>query len=792
VPSISGNLNLTVPATAIPISQVHKGNTLNKNLSALDDRLFAAAIHKNKITGTTSLVTAHNIQVNSSGIASSSGGRNGSRWYEIGNLTGTPALLQSGTLFDSASSSPRGFWVPSVAVSGQGHMALGCSYAGSNDFAGIATAGRLRTDPLGSIQPETLAVVSSSAYNLGENPNPHRWGDYSQVTVDPNDDMTMWTFQEYCSGNNSWGVRAIQLNAPPPASPVSAFPSNLSPGASSIDITISGVSSAGAEFFDPGPDIGGPGFSNHVTATINGGGIEVNSFVFLTPTNLSLNVTVLADAVPGARTVSVTNPDGQTATSASGILTITSTQLLSNFSANPTSGTAPLNVFFTNLSSGATNYFWDFGDGNTSTATNPMNIYSSSGTYTVSLTAIGGDETNILSRTNYIVVTDAPLNVIPITGAPYLQDFDAMGPTGTTTPRGWYVGTGSGPISGTSVTPGDGSDNGGGNYNFGETASSDRALGSLVTSSTQRDTEARFINLSGSSITAFTISYTGEQWRVGGNGSVNNDLVLQYSTDGVVFTAMGPQFNFSTPLDSGSGGARDGNDPAFRVTGIGGTYTPPATITNGQTFYLRWADVDNQSLDHAMAVDDFAISFTLTSIPSDWVITPTSLDFGSTFTNTTARASFVLSNATGTAISGTATLAPGSFSILDQDSGSVSNFAFSVPGFSSTNITIAFTPLTPEQFTNTVVFVTDGDSSTNQVEGTGVTAPVFLAPVVSGTDLVFSFETITGKLYLIEYKDSLADLVWQPLEEVNGDGTLKTITISTLAAFQRFFQLRAQ
>src|SRR5258707_530494 len=79
-PSISANLNLTVPSTAFPISQPNKGSS--KNLDALDDRLFGAAIRKNKITGTTSLYTAHNIQVNSNGVASTSGGRNGSRWYE--------------------------------------------------------------------------------------------------------------------------------------------------------------------------------------------------------------------------------------------------------------------------------------------------------------------------------------------------------------------------------------------------------------------------------------------------------------------------------------------------------------------------------------------------------------------------------------------------------------------------------------------------------------------------------------------------------------------------------------
>jgi len=42
-----------------------------------------------------------------------------------------------------------------------------------------------------------------------------------------------------------------------------------------------------------------------------------------------------------------------------------------------------------NLSSNATNYLWDFGDGATSTETNPSHTYSAPGTYTVTLTAFG-------------------------------------------------------------------------------------------------------------------------------------------------------------------------------------------------------------------------------------------------------------------------------------------------------------------------------------------------------------------------------------------------------------------
>lgn len=44
-------------------------------------------------------------------------------------------------------------------------------------------------------------------------------------------------------------------------------------------------------------------------------------------------------------------------------------------------------IQFTNTSQGATSYFWDFGNGSTSTATNPSVSYSTAGFYTVILTA---------------------------------------------------------------------------------------------------------------------------------------------------------------------------------------------------------------------------------------------------------------------------------------------------------------------------------------------------------------------------------------------------------------------
>src|SRR5207248_1385223 len=141
-----------VSSTANPMGGVpNLGST--RALDDLDDRLYSAKIKTYVDGGTTrtTLVCAHSIEVDATGTANSSGSRDGSRWYEIENLSGSPSVRQSGTLFDPAASNPNSYWIPSLAVSGQGHLALGCSVAGANRHAEIAVAGRLRSDALNSL-----------------------------------------------------------------------------------------------------------------------------------------------------------------------------------------------------------------------------------------------------------------------------------------------------------------------------------------------------------------------------------------------------------------------------------------------------------------------------------------------------------------------------------------------------------------------------------------------------------------------------------------------------------------
>ncbi len=315
-PTMSAN-TVTVPTTFTPTPFPVPAQGTTGGLDALDDRMFEARIGVDP-TGTPTLWTAHNILVNSSGAASPSGDRSAARWYQLGNLDATPSLVQSGTLFDPAASNPRSFWIPSIAMNGQGHASLNSSTAGITHQAGIASSGRLFSDPAGQTDAFQLTQPPGGTYNLGSG-TPRRWGDFSQTVVDPSDNMTFWTFQEYANANNSWAVRVIKLLAPPPATPDTATPSTIPLGQCSTAVDVEGTSTDGSGFFDPGPDPGGPGYPSHISASATGG-VAVNAVTYTDPTHVSLDLDTRS-ATSGPVDVTITNPDGQSVT-ATGLVTV--------------------------------------------------------------------------------------------------------------------------------------------------------------------------------------------------------------------------------------------------------------------------------------------------------------------------------------------------------------------------------------------------------------------------------------------------------------------------------------
>ena len=310
------------PPTAVPIFAENgaEGGVLTHNnvvsvdptrpMDDLDDRLFAATIRGGH------LWTAQNVIVNSIGDSNGTGrNRDAVRWYDL-DVTAM-MLNQLGTVFDGSSAGFLEYWMGTVMVSGQGHVAMGLNRANASTDVQAGVVGRLAGDTPGTMQGFSgFQNSTADAYDDASFvPNPaNRWGDYTFTSLDPCDDMTMWTVQEYvagpANGGVDWGVAAEKLLAPGPAAPTSANPNVLPLGQASVNVVLVGTTAAGSGFYDTPTTITDP-CRLRIGASVSGG-VVVNSVTYTNPLQLTLNLSTVG-AIAGPQSVTITNPDGQSA-----------------------------------------------------------------------------------------------------------------------------------------------------------------------------------------------------------------------------------------------------------------------------------------------------------------------------------------------------------------------------------------------------------------------------------------------------------------------------------------------
>lgn len=200
---------------------------------------------------------------------------------------------------------------------------------------------------------------------------------------------------------------------------------------------------------------------------------------------------------------------------------------------------------------------------------------------------------------------------LPITGgAPLTESFDSLAATGSSSalPAGWAMSE-SGNNADSSYAADDGSAQSGNTYSYGASGSPERALGLLQSGSLNPTVGVQLQNATGGPLVDPEVGYTGELWRLGvaDRGGVDR-LDFQYSLDATSLTSGTwhdvDALDFTSPDVGGAIGPRDGNHPDFRTV-ISGTL--PVTIAEGQTFWLRWSDLNVSSNDDGLAIDDFHI-----------------------------------------------------------------------------------------------------------------------------------------------------------------------------------------
>lgn len=229
---------------------------------------------------------------------------------------------------------------------------------------------------------------------------------------------------------------------------------------------------------------------------------------------------------------------------------------------------------------------------------------------------------------------------VSFTGTTYTQDFDSLANTGAdvtftdnSTITGWHAYSGDTAYSGSGAftftlgtantaadayDASDGSSGTGELYSFGTGTSTDRAFGA-VGSGTPDDffIGVEVQNNTGSSLSSYTVSYTGEQWRLGIAGQADQLLVF-YRIGGTSFDATGTwtqvsALTFSSPITSGTVGALNGNTNSVNLS-----TTINDTVANGQSVWFAFVDPDNTGTDNGMALDNF--SFATVPEPSTYMM----------------------------------------------------------------------------------------------------------------------------------------------------------------------------
>jgi hypothetical protein len=198
--TISALTGVTYTApTQNPRSVAQSGSTMT--LDSLGWRAMMQAQYK-KVGSAESLWVNHTVR--------NSGRGNGIQWSQINLTGGTIAAAPVQTQIYSPDTTVDR-WMGSLAVDGQGNMALGYSTGNSTSFPSLKYAGRLVGDTANTL-PQTEATLFAGA---GSQLSYTRWGDYSAMSVDPTDDCTFWyTNEYYAATGTNWRTRVGAFKFP--------------------------------------------------------------------------------------------------------------------------------------------------------------------------------------------------------------------------------------------------------------------------------------------------------------------------------------------------------------------------------------------------------------------------------------------------------------------------------------------------------------------------------------------------------------------------------------------------
>jgi len=140
-------------------------------------------------------------------------------WYDLNPSSAASPIVQSGVV-DGGTGVHH--FSPSITANSSDDVLLGFTRSDSTRYAEAVVTGRESGDTAGTMGSITVIKSGEDSYVKDFGRGSVRWGDYSSTVVDPTDDTTFWTIQEYAATDvgseqydDRWGTWWAQVGGTP-------------------------------------------------------------------------------------------------------------------------------------------------------------------------------------------------------------------------------------------------------------------------------------------------------------------------------------------------------------------------------------------------------------------------------------------------------------------------------------------------------------------------------------------------------------------------------------------------
>jgi hypothetical protein len=148
--------------------------------------------------------------VHSAGLDQGSPVRTGAFWYQLDPTSLPEPVVQSGVVDGGYDIH---YYYPTLAVNAAADVMIGFTRSDAAHYAEAAFTGRRATDPAGTMDAVTTLKAGEDSYAKTFSAAYVRWGRSSTTVVDPTDDMSFWTLQQYAAedvgpstDDDRWGL----------------------------------------------------------------------------------------------------------------------------------------------------------------------------------------------------------------------------------------------------------------------------------------------------------------------------------------------------------------------------------------------------------------------------------------------------------------------------------------------------------------------------------------------------------------------------------------------------------